>query len=269
MKIKKQQSQWQKFTVKEETIMFKKMNLQIFAEGANGNNGEGSGNDGGNSGDGNGIQNQNTNNNSNNGSTNDGGQNNSNNQQQNPAETFNKEDYLKELGVKDEDAFKQYIANKKKEEEQNLTDLQKVQRTLDATNKELAKEKRARMQAEAKLQAIKDGAKPELVDDLVAVAMTKVSRDKTVEQVLAEMKKDVSRSFYYNTSNNGDSGQQNNQQQNQRFTRGNGTNGNNQNQNNPQNNNNQNTNNPESGGLAARLFARKNMGKTNNNQGNK
>lgn len=248
--------------------MFKKMNLQIFAEGANGNNGEGSGNDGGNSGNGNGVQNQNTGNNQNNNVLNNGEQ---NNQQQNPVETFNKEDYLKELGVEDEDAFKQYIANKKKEEEQNLTDLQKVQRTLDATNKELAKEKRARMQAEAKLQAIKDGAKPELVDDLVAVAMTKVSRDKTVEQVLAEMKKDVSRSFYYNTSNNGDSGQQNNnnQQQNQGFTRGNGTNGNNQNQNNPQNNNNQNTNNPESGGLAARLFARKNMGKTNNNQGNK
>ena len=188
---------------------------------------------------------------------------NENQKQQNNIETFSKEDYLKELGVEDEDSIREYIKNKKKEEEQNLTDLQKVQRTLDATTKELAVERKARMQAEAKLQAIKDGAKPELVDDLVAVAITKATNNKSVEQVLAEMKKDVSRSFYYNNSSDGgvqsQSGQQN--QNNSGFTRGSAgnstqTQGNSRNQNNGGNGN-------ESGSIAARLFARK-YGKNNN-----
>ena len=233
--------------------MFKKMNLQIFAEGSqtegaerNGDSAEGM------------QEKQNST---------VGNEENKKQEQQNNTETFSKEEYLKELGVEDEDSIREYIKNKKKEEEQNLTDLQKVQRTLDATTKELAVERKARMQAEAKLQAIKDGAKPELVDDLVAVAMTKATNNKSVEQVLAEMKKDVSRSFYYNNSSDGgvqsQSGQQN--QNNGGFTRGSAWNntqnqGNNRNQNNGGNGN-------ESGSIAARLFARK-YGK-NNNQENK
>ena len=233
--------------------MFKKMNLQIFAEGSEPEGVEGNG------GSAEGMQKQQD------GATGNGE--NKNQEQQNNTETFSKEDYLKELGVEDEDSIREYIKNKKKEEEQNLTDLQKVQRTLDATTKELAVERKARMQAEAKLQAIKDGAKPELVDDLVAVAMTKTTNNKSVEQVLAEMKKDVSRSFYYNNSSDGgvqsQSGQQN--QNNSGFTRGSAgnstqTQGNNRNQNNGGNGN-------ESGSIAARLFARK-YGK-NNNQANK
>lgn len=233
--------------------MFKKMNLQIFAEGSQTEGAEGNG------GSTEGIQVQQE------GAV--GNEGNENQGQQNNTETFSKEEYLKELGVEDEDSIREYIKNKKKEEEQNLTDLQKVQKTLDATTKELAVERKARMQAEAKLQAIKDGAKPELVDDLVAVAMTKTTNNKSVEQVLAEMKKDVSRSFYYNNSSDGgvqnQSGQQN--QNNSGFTRGSAgnstqTQGNNRNQNNGGNGN-------ESGSIAARLFARK-YGK-NNNQVNK
>lgn len=233
--------------------MFKKMNLQIFAEGSQTEGAEG------NEGSAEGMQKQENSTVGNEEGKNEG--------QQNNTETFSKEEYLKELGVEDEDSIREYIKNKKKEEEQNLTDLQKVQRTLDATTKELAVERKARMQAEAKLQAIKDGAKPELVDDLVAVAMTKATNNKSVEQVLAEMKKDVSRSFYYNNSSDGgvksQSGQQN--QNNSGFTRGSAGNstqaqGNNRNQNNGGNGN-------ESGSIAARLFARK-YGK-NNNQVNK
>ena len=235
--------------------MFKKMNLQIFAEGSQTEGTEG------NEGSAEDMQKQEN--------STVGNEENKNQEQQNNTETFSKEEYLKELGVEDEDSIREYIKNKKKEEEQNLTDLQKVQRTLDATTKELAVERKARMQAEAKLQAIKDGAKPELVDDLVAVAMTKATNNKSVEQVLAEMKKDVSRSFYYNNSSDGgvqnQSGQQN--QNNSGFTRGRGsagnstqTQGNNRNQNNGGNGN-------ESGSIAARLFARK-YGK-NNNQENK
>lgn len=231
------------------------MNLQIFAEGSQTEGTEG------NEGSAEDMQKQEN--------STVGNEENKNQEQQNNTETFSKEEYLKELGVEDEDSIREYIKNKKKEEEQNLTDLQKVQRTLDATTKELAVERKARMQAEAKLQAIKDGAKPELVDDLVAVAMTKATNNKSVEQVLAEMKKDVSRSFYYNNSSDGgvqnQSGQQN--QNNSGFTRGRGsagnstqTQGNNRNQNNGGNGN-------ESGSIAARLFARK-YGK-NNNQENK
>lgn len=235
----------------------KKMNLQIFAEGGTG---EGSGN-----GSGEGNQNQNNSSgegegNQQNQQQNQSQQNNTQNNQQ--TNTFDKEAYLKELGVDDEDSFKEYISKKKEEDEKNMTDLQKVQRTLDATTKELAKERKARAQTEAKLQAIKDGAKPELVDDLVAVAMTKVSNEKSVEQVLAEMKKDVSRSFYFNNSSSGENNQNNqNGNQNNGFTRGSA--GNNQQQNNNQNNQQNKNNNQGSGTIAARLFARK-YGKNDN-----
>lgn len=173
---------------------------------------------------------------------------------------------FKGLGVDNEDALKAIVTKHNERENANKSELEKVQGTLTATTKELATERSARLLAEAKLSAIKLGAKPELVDDLVTVAMARVTKDKNIDAVMAEIKDGTTGSIYFiskdeqeegknknitnkRTSNN----QQNNQQQ--------------QNQNNQQNNgsNNQqnNTNENHSGSIAERLMSKRKVAKPN------
>lgn len=106
-------------------------------------------------------------------------------------------EYLKELGVEDSDTLKGIVTKAKEEEEKNKTDLQKSNDTLTATTKELVAEREARIKAEAKLSAIKLGAKPELVDDLVIIAKAKVTKDKDINAVIAEIKDSTSGKVYF------------------------------------------------------------------------
>lgn len=85
----------------------------------------------------------------------------------------------------------------KDDEEANKTDLQKKDDELTATTKELVNEREARVIAEAKLSAIQLGAKPELVDDLVIVAKAKVTKDKDINAVIAEMKDSTNGKIYF------------------------------------------------------------------------
>lgn len=106
-------------------------------------------------------------------------------------------EYLKELGVEDSDTLKGIVTKAKEEEEKNKTDLQKSNDTLTATAKELVAEREARIMAEAKLSAIQLGAKPELVDDLVIIAKAKVTKDKDINVVIAEIKDSTSGKVYF------------------------------------------------------------------------
>ena len=106
-------------------------------------------------------------------------------------------EYLKELGVEDGDALKGIVAKVKEEEEKNKTDLEKSNDTLTATTKELVAEREARIIAEAKLSAIQLGAKPELVDDLVIIAKAKVTKDKDINAIIAEIKDSTSGKVYF------------------------------------------------------------------------
>ena len=106
-------------------------------------------------------------------------------------------EYLKELGVEDSDTLKGIVTKAKEEEEKNKTDLQKSNDTLTATTKELVAEREARIMAEAKLSAIQLGAKPELVDDLVIIAKAKVTKDKDINAVIAEIKDSTSGKVYF------------------------------------------------------------------------
>ena len=105
-------------------------------------------------------------------------------------------EYLKELGVEDGDTLKDIVTKAKEEEEKNKTDLQKSNDTLTATTKELVAEREARIIAEAKLSAIQLGAKPELVDDLVIIAKAKVTKDKDINAIIAEIKDSTSGNVY-------------------------------------------------------------------------
>lgn len=108
-------------------------------------------------------------------------------------------EYLKSLGVEDSESLQAIVKKAKEDEEANKTDLQKKDDALTATTKELVTEREARVIAEAKLSAIQLGAKPELVDDLVIVAKAKVTKDKDINAVIAEMKDSINGKIYFAT----------------------------------------------------------------------
>lgn len=108
-------------------------------------------------------------------------------------------EYLKSLGVENSDSLQAIVKKAKEDEEANKTDLQKKDDALTATAKELVNEREARVIAEAKLSAIQLGAKPELVDDLVIVAKAKVTKDKDINAVIAEMKDSTNGKIYFAT----------------------------------------------------------------------
>lgn len=108
-------------------------------------------------------------------------------------------EYLKSLGVEDSESLHAIVKKAKEDEEANKTDLQKKDDALTATTKELVTEREARVIAEAKLSAIQLGAKPELVDDLVIVAKAKVTKEKDINAVIAEMKDSTNGKIYFST----------------------------------------------------------------------
>lgn len=108
-------------------------------------------------------------------------------------------EYLKSLGVENSDSLQAIVNKAKEDEEANKTDLQKKDDALTATTKELVTEREARVIAEAKLSAIQLGAKPELVDDLVIVAKAKVTKEKDINAVIAEMKDSTNGKIYFAT----------------------------------------------------------------------
>ena len=148
------------------------------------------------------AQNSNTNNNN--------SQQNSNTNQQTSTQQNNNVDvekvkgdaiteYLKSLGVENSESLQAIVKKAKDDEEANKTDLQKKDDALTQTTKELVDEREARVIAEAKLSAIQLGAKPELVDDLVIVAKAKVTKDKDINAVIAEMKDSTNGKIYFAT----------------------------------------------------------------------
>lgn len=104
---------------------------------------------------------------------------------------------LKTLGVEDADALKGIVSKHKEDEEANKTELQKKDDALTETTKQLVSEREGRIIAEAKLSAIQLGAKLELVDDLVIVAKSKVTKEKDINAVIAEIKDSTSGKVYF------------------------------------------------------------------------
>lgn len=96
-------------------------------------------------------------------------------------------EYLQNLGY-GEDELKVILEKDKAAKEANKTELEKKDDVLRETTAQLVAEREARMLADAKLTAIKLGAKPDMVEDLVAVAKSKVTKDKDIAKVIAEIK---------------------------------------------------------------------------------
>ena len=105
--------------------------------------------------------------------------------------------FLKELGVEDAEALRGIVTKHKEDEDKNKTELERKNDTLTQTTKELAEEREARIIAEAKFSAVQLGAKPELVEDLVIIAKSKVTKDKDINAVIAEIKDSASGRVYF------------------------------------------------------------------------
>ena len=108
--------------------------------------------------------------------------------------------FLKELGVEDAEALRGIVTKHKEDEDKNKTELERKNDTLTQTTKELAEEREARIIAEAKLSAVQLGAKPELVEDLVIVAKSKVTKEKDINAVIAEIKDSASGKVYFKSA---------------------------------------------------------------------
>ena len=108
-------------------------------------------------------------------------------------------EFLKSLGVEDTEKLKDIVTKQKEAEDANKTELQRSNDTLTETTKQLAAEREARMISDAKLEAIKQGARTELVDDLVIVAKSKVTKDKDIKSVIAEIKDSEVGKVYFET----------------------------------------------------------------------
>lgn len=105
--------------------------------------------------------------------------------------------FLKELGVEDAEALRGIVTKHKEDEDKNKTELERKNDTLTQTTKELAEEREARIIAEAKFSAVQLGAKPELVEDLVIIAKSKVTKEKDINAVIAEIKDSASGKVYF------------------------------------------------------------------------
>ena len=104
---------------------------------------------------------------------------------------------LKKLGYDDESALSGDITAYKEYLDGQKTEAQKMQDTLDETTEQLAEEKEARILAEAKLDAVNMGVKPGLVNDVVLIAKSRVTKDKTITAVLTEMKANADEKIYF------------------------------------------------------------------------
>ena len=104
---------------------------------------------------------------------------------------------FKEMGFKDEKEAKAELEEFRKWKESQLTDEQKQQKQIDdANNSKSDAEKRAQ-DAEEKLAVVIAGVRKDSIDDVLAIARGRVTDEKTLDDVLEEMKKaDRYKSFF-------------------------------------------------------------------------
>lgn len=114
-------------------------------------------------------------------------------------------EYLKKLGVNGDD-LESIINKHKEEEEKNSTELQKVQKELKKALKMLHEERESNQRAQAQLEALKLGADPDLVEDLIIVAMSKVTEGKDIKKVISEIKEGNTGKIYFGENKKEDEG---------------------------------------------------------------
>lgn len=167
---------------------------------------------------------------------------------------------LKSFGVESEDALKGIVDDYNKRQNEGKTELQKATEQNGTLLKELAEERDARMISDAKVAAIQMGAIPDMIDDLVVVAKSKVTKEKDITKVITEIKDSpTGKAYFKSEEDEGNKGGKPNPKTGANATRGNVTNTGVQNkgqngQNNQNNNSSGEDNNKYAGTYAERIF---------------
>lgn len=110
---------------------------------------------------------------------------------------------LKELGVEDAKSAKDGLAKYKEILDKDKSAAEKAGETLAAEQKAKAEAEKRALLAEAKVEVLSAGCKPEYLDDVITLAMTKVSDDKDLTAVVKEMKEDTKYSTFFEESDSG------------------------------------------------------------------
>ena len=111
---------------------------------------------------------------------------------------------FKNLGVENEDALKNIVADYNKRQDEGKTELQRATEQNGTLLKQLAEEKEARMLSDAKVAAVQMGAIPDMIDDLVVVAKSKVTKEKDITAVISEIKESPTGKAYFKQEDDGD-----------------------------------------------------------------
>ena len=110
---------------------------------------------------------------------------------------------LKELGVEDAKSAKDGLTKYKEILERDKTDAQKAQDTAAAETKARETAEKRALLAEAKVEVLSAGCKPEYLDDVITLAMIKVTDDKDLAAVVKEMKENTKYSAFFGESDSG------------------------------------------------------------------
>lgn len=116
-----------------------------------------------------------------------------------------KQSVLNALGFKSEQEAKDAVSLLKALQESQKSDEQKQEEAKKAALDEKEKAEQRAIVAEAKLTCIENGVNKEAVDDVLVIAMAKVSDDKKLEDVIAEMKKEKRYSSFFTAEDGGSS----------------------------------------------------------------
>lgn len=115
---------------------------------------------------------------------------------------------LKELGVEDAKSAKEGLAKYKEILDKDKTDAQRARESLGTETKAKQEAEKRALLAEAKVEVLSAGCKPGYLNDVITLAMEKVSDDKDLATVVKEMKEDSKYSTFFgeSDSDSGDKG---------------------------------------------------------------
>lgn len=116
---------------------------------------------------------------------------------------------FKSLGFDNEADAKAAIEEYNKYLESKKTDDEKNKENLDKANANYQKSLARAEKAENKLSCLMAGVNTESVDDVLAIAMTKVTEDNKLEDVLNKMKEETKYSSFFTSGSNNDNSNHN------------------------------------------------------------
>lgn len=114
-----------------------------------------------------------------------------------------KQSLLNALGFKTEQEAKDAVNLLKALQDSQKSDEEKQKEKDDAVIADKEKAEQRALLAEAKLSCIENGVNKDCIDDVLTIAMSKVSDDKKLEDVIADMKKEKRYSSFFVEENNG------------------------------------------------------------------